>query len=344
MQNAAGQFNQVGVAAETCPNGTSPSLSLSGCTKQVIDLTNTDRPWITSDGAHVYISYHDFHAAGLIHVQRSDDDGYTWQRVGDPIVGQAGATADATFDNIQGPLVADGFTHNLYSIYAAGDTGVLKARTFAPNHIYVSRSTDGGKKWVANLVYTGAPGTTFANIFPALAVDPTNGHLYAVWSDGSTVWFSASSDQGSDWSAVVHVNAMPANTAVFPWVAARSGVVDVVYYATTAASTGDPAAEWNVYFAQTTNEGASFGQSQVNSAPNHIGAICTGGLGCAQGTRTLLDFFQVAIDPQSGRGAIVYIDDTLTTVSSPVSVPWLNLCLPGQTICRLPQTVVAQQQ
>jgi hypothetical protein len=343
--NAATNNGQVDEAAETCPNGTSATLTVAGCTAQLIAIARTDRPWITSDGTHVWISYHAAFPSGLIQVQRSDDDGLTWKKVGDPIVGQDGITANSTFNNIQGPLVADPLTHNVYDIYAAGETGFLKGRTFTPNHIYVSRSTDGGNSWTANLAFQAAPGTSLAHFFPALAVDPTNGKLYAVWSDASTVWFSASSDQGSHWTSAVAVNLAPASTAVFAWVAAYNGQVDVVYYGTTAASKDDPSAVWNVYLAQTTNDGASFGQSKVSNTPNHVGVISTNGFGSAPGTRNLLDLFKVAIDPQSGRAAVIYVDDTLTTVSSLVqTVFFLNLCLPGQTVCLLPQVVLAQQQ
>jgi hypothetical protein len=88
-------------------------------------------------------------------------------------------------------------------------------------------------------------------------------------------------------------------------------------------------AMWNVYMAQTTNNGASFSQSLVNVNPNHLGVICTEGTACAPGTRTLLDLFQVGIDPLNGLAAIVYVDDTLTTDSD------------GNP---LPQMVLAQQQ
>jgi len=48
-----------------------------------------------------------------------------------------------------------------------------------------------------------------------------------------------------------------------------------------------------------------------------------------RGTRNLLDLFEVAIDPVSGRTGIIYTDDTLTKQSD--SSP-------------LPQVVLAQQQ
>jgi hypothetical protein len=329
LVNPAFNNAQLGVSAITCPGFIAPGFSIGGCTKKIIDTAGADRQWITSEGSHVYISYHDSVNSSLIHVQRSDDDGFTWMRVGDPIVGQDGVTANSTFNNIQGPIVADPFTHNVYDVYAAGETGFLKGRTFTPNHIYVSRSTDGGKSWTAHLVYQAAPGTSLAAVFPSLAVDPTNGKLYAIWSDAHTVSFSESSDQGSHWSAAVAVNIAPANTAVFPWAAAYNRTVDVVYYGTTASSKDDTSAVWNVYLAQTTNDGASFAQSKVTTTPNHVGVICTEGTGCAPGTRNLLDLFEVAIDPLNGKAGVIYTDDTLTTDSN------------GNP---LPQVVLAQQQ
>jgi hypothetical protein len=325
LVNSTGNNAQLGVSAISCPGVTSVGFGLGGCTRKIIDTAGVDRPWITSEGSHVYISYHDSKNSSLIHVQRSDDDGVTWQRAGDPIVGQDGVTANSTFNNIQGPIVADPFTHNVYDIYAAGETGFLKGRTFTPNHIYVSRSSDHGKSWTANLVFQAAPGTSLADVFPSLAVDPTNGKLYAVWSDAHTVWFSASSDQGSHWSAAVAVNIAPANTAVFPWVVAFSGTVDVVYYGTTAASKDEASAVWNTYLAQTTNDGANFAQSLVSNTPNHVGVICTNGTGCAAGTRNLLDLFEVAIDPLNGRAGVIYTDDTLTTTSSGAPLPQVVL-------------------
>ncbi len=316
---------QLGVSAIACPHVTSGGFSLSDCTSQIIDTAGADRQWITSEGTHVYISYHDSGNSSLIHIQRSDDDGQTWQRAGDPVVGQGSATGNATFNNTQGPLVADPSTHNVYDIYAAGEPGLQKGTTATFNNIFVSRSADMGKSWTANLVHHAPLFTDFSNVFPSLAVDPVSGKLYAAWSDAHHVFFSASSDQGSHWSAAVEVNTAPANTAVFPWVAAYNGTVDVVYYATTAASKDDPAAAWNVYLAQTTNDGASFAQSRVSNTSNHVGVICTNGTGCAAGTRNLLDLFEVAINPLNGRAAVIYTDDTLTTTTSGVPLPQIVL-------------------
>ena len=320
---------QIGVSAITCPNAV-PIFNPKNCTAQIIDTTQSDRQWITSDGPRVFVSYHDSGHSSLIHVQRSDDDGFTWRRVGDPIVGQGIATGQATFNNIQGPIVVDRFTHNVYDIYAAGETGILKAKTTDFDHIYVSRSTDDGKSWTAALVFHASTPVGLDNIFPTLAADPTNGKLYAAWSDGKTVSFSTSSNEGKTWSPAVGVNLAPAaNTAVFPWIAAYNGTVDLVYYGTSASSKDDPSAVWNAYLAQTTNDGASFQQSTVSSTSNHVGVICTRGTGCASGTRNLLDLFKVAIDSRNGSAAVIYTDDTLSKDSF------------GNP---LPQIVLAQQQ
>ncbi len=332
---------QIGVSAIACPNAIPNSFSVNSCTRQIIDTAGADREWVTSDGPHVYISYHDSRNSGLIHVQRSDDDGVTWKNAADPIVGQDGATADATFNNLEGPIKADPFSGNVYDVYAAGETGFLKGRTFTPNHIFVSRSTDMGKSWTANLVFKAPPGTVLTNVFPTLAVDPANGKLYAAWSDGQTVSFAVSSDQGAHWSAPpVSVNLPPATTALFPWLAANNGTVDLVYYGTTAGSNLALSAVWNVYLAQTTNDGASFTQSLVSNSANHVGVICTHGGGCGPGTRNLLDLFQVAIDHQNGKAAVIYTDDAHATTPPPSFS-----CLPGQTAnCPLPQAILAQQQ
>jgi hypothetical protein len=89
--------------------------------------------------------------------------------------------------------------------------------------------------------------------------------------------------------------------------------VDLVYYGTTGSSKDDTSAVWNVFVAQTLNDGASFAQSLVSNAPNHKGVICTDGIACPQpqipGTRNLLDLFKVAIDPQNGKTAVIYTDD-----------------------------------
>lgn len=322
--NPIGRFNQLGVDAITCPNADTSDI-FAHCTKQIIAETNSDREWITSNGKHVWISYHDPFQAALIHMQRSDDDGFTWKRVGDPIVGQGSTTADSTFNNIQGEPQADPTTGIVYDVYASGVTGLLKATTFTPNQVFVSRSLDGGETWSASLAFSEPAGSSFANVFPALAVDPLNGDLYVTASDSHNLFVAKSSDHGLSWSAPQVVNSGAAATAIFPTITARNGTVDLAYYGTAAASKDDPSAVWNVFLAQSTNRGSSFSQSQVTSEPNHVGVVCTSGTRCAAGTRNLLDLFEDAIDPVSGKLAIIYTNDLLTMDSSGNQLPQVEL-------------------
>src|SRR6266581_1856508 len=318
--NPQTRITQLGVSAITCPNADT-SNNFAHCTAQIIDTTQADRQWVTSDGPHVYISYHDSASSTLIHVQRSDDDGFTFHRVGDPVVGQGGATGNSTFDNSQGKIVADPITHNVYDIYAAGVGGLQKAKTANFNNIYVSKSTDLGQTWSPTLVFSGTTNVALNNVFPSLAVDPVTGALFAGWSDAHNVFISKSNDQGQTWASPRAVNVAPAVTALFPWIAARGSTVDYVYYGTTASSKDDPSAVWNVYMAQSNDGGAGFTQSVVSTHPNHVGVVCTNGSGCPRGTRNLLDLFQDAIDPQNGLAAIIYTDDTLTAQSNGSPLP-----------------------
>ena len=48
------------------------------------------------------------------------------------------------------------------------------------------------------------------------------------------------------------------------------------------------------------------------------------GTGCAPGTRNLLDLLEVAFDPQNGRAAVTYTDDTITKTSSGAPLPQLS--------------------
>jgi hypothetical protein len=315
----------LGVSAITCPSPASAGFSVANCATKIIDTAGADRQWVTSDGARVWIAYHDSGNSSLIHVQRSTDDGFTWRKVGNPIVGQDGATGDATFNNTAGPIVADPFTHNVYDVYTAGEASVQKGTTANFNNVYVSHSKDGGATWKAKLVYHAPLNTRLNNIFPALAVDPTSGNLYTVWTDTDHVFVSKSTDHGSTWSSAKLVSGAPANTTVQPWVAAYNGTVDVVYYGTTASSNLDTSAVWFVYMARSTDGGSTFSQVQVSPDSNHTGVVCLNGTGCAPGTRNLLDLFELAIDPANGNAGVIYTDDAHTTDSNGNPLPQLVL-------------------
>jgi len=226
---------QLGVNVTRCPAG---ATGPGGCTPIFLDTAGADRPWLTTAGTDAWVAYHDAGNSRLIRVMRSTDDGQTWQAAASPILGQGTDTGAATADNELGPIVADPGTGTVYEVYATGDAQT-KAKGGSFDNIFVSRSTDGAKHWTTTLVFHAPSGTGLDNIFPALAVDPVTHVVYAAWTDQHTVSVSQSDDAGVTWSAPATVSTI--QTTVMPWVAARNGKVDVVYYGSTAASPGEAA-------------------------------------------------------------------------------------------------------
>jgi hypothetical protein len=301
--NPGGGF-QLGVSVTRCPDGVA---SPGGCKTKLLDQSGADREWITSVGTTAYVAWHDSASSTLIRMKKSTDDGRTWQRAASPVPGQASRTATCTFNNEIGPIVADPRTGYVYAIYICGDT-VTKGLLFTGNNVIVSRSTDGGEHFRAFTVFHGPRDVQLANIFPSVAVDPANGHLYATWSDLDDVWVSSSTDHGETWSRPSDVSTI--NTTVMPWAAALDGKVDIVYYGTTAASIDRKGAVWNVYDSQLSD--GAWTVKTVSNTPNRVGPVCLEGAAC-EGDRELLDLFEVAEDPISGKAAIVYTDSTIST-------------------------------
>ena len=303
---------KLGVSVTRCP---ASAVGPSDCTSTVLDTAGADRPWITHLGTTAWVSYHDSQNSSIIRSWKSTDDGRTWRPSGSPLTGLGDVTGNSTFNNIQGPIVADPTTGNVYDIFIAGEQQT-KCCSADYNNVYVSRSADGGAHYRASLVFHAPPLTGLQNIFPSLAVDPVTGNLYAVWSDGHTIWESTSTNHGVNWSPAIAVSTT--NTSLMPWVAARGGKVDIVYYGTSAITQDDPNAVWNVYDSQF--NGGSLTIKQVSNTPNRVGAVCTEGTGCTGGlNRELLDLFEVAEDPVSGKAAIIYTDTTLDTWTSPTT-------------------------
>jgi hypothetical protein len=320
---------QLGVDVTRCTDPTDAST----CTTAILDQTQADRPWITHRGTTAWVSYHDSGNSTVIHVQESTDDGLTWHRVSSPIPGQGQNTGKATFNNDQGPIVADPNSDYLYDIYASGEPQT-KGHSADFNNIFVSRSTDGGSSWEARLVYSAPVGTALNNIFPALAVDQTTGTVYAAWTDAHTVWLSSSTDNGKTWSDPTDVSTGDAGlaTTLMPWVAARNDKVDVVFYGSTSAQ-DDPAGVWNTYDSQL-NGGSWSIDNLVSNTPNRVGAVCTEGSACAGNTnRELLDLFEVAEDPLSNKAAIIYTSSEISIYTTSAGV-----------VHKLPEVVLAFEQ
>jgi hypothetical protein len=304
--NAGFNNFQLGVSVTRCPAG---SRGPADCTTSQLDTAGADREWITSFGPNVWVSYHDSQNSTMIRVKKSTDDGRTWHPSGSPLVGQGDITGNSTFNSSNGPIVADPTTGYVYDGFMGGEQQT-KCCSANYNNVYVSRSTDGGAHYTAALVYHAPPFTRLNNFWPVVAVDSTTGRVWTAWTDQHGVWVSSSADHGATWSMATKVSTIA--TTVMPWVAARNGKVDVVYYGSTAASPDDTTAVWNVYDSQL--NGGTWTIEQVSNTPNRIGRVCLEGSGCAGNVdRELLDLFEVAEDPISGKAAVIYADSTRNT-------------------------------
>ncbi|TMI91042.1 MAG: exo-alpha-sialidase [Bacillati bacterium ANGP1] len=299
-----------------------------------------DRQWVVADGPSTfYMTFHDA-ATSNIDVLRSQDGGMTWLPVGTAI---DAATAPAALGvlptatgNTAGEIQLDPINHIFYQVFAAPADALQNLTGSPANAVYMGVSADGGQTWTDHRVFAGPPAASFANIFPAAAVDAA-GNVYAVWSDGRDVFLSASTDHGNTWSAPHQVsrNSAQLQTSIFPWIAAgQNGAVDLVWYGTSAASADDNAAQWRVFFAQSLNATSAtptFAQAVASDHIIHTGAICESGAGCT-GNRDLADLFMVAVDSR-GLAYIAYADDHQTDGSGiPLTQTYFTIQTGGPTI------------
>jgi hypothetical protein len=312
-------------------------------------IPGDDRMWNDALGpANVYMNYHDL-ATFNIDVERSNDGGVTYlDGVGEAIdaatLPAAGSISPTDTANIAGQIRIDHSAGcpsagNLYQVFVAPDSATENNAGGPMRTVYLGVSTDAKAgapsfTFTDHKVFTSPAGSAGAmvgngNIFPTLATDDF-GYVYAVWSDNSNIWFSASSDQGTTWTTPVQVNAGKTlgNANVFPWVGADANGHAVVVWLgdnmpgnsndratleqTCADGTNSCWAQWNVYTAETVNghdAAPSFVERVASDHVIHSGTVSTGGLG-GGADRSLADYFQVALDRQH-RANISFADDHL---------------------------------
>ena len=245
-----------------------------------------DRQWNESTGnSRVYLAYRAPIPATGLFVARSDDNGITY-----PITGVVSPSGSSP-----GYLDVD---------HASGRIYVSHQNSSA---LFVGSSSDNGLTWSNNTVDNS---TQHGVLFDPVKVG-TDGTVYAAWSDGKNIYLAHSSDGGATFSDKVRVNDNTTyKTNLFPWLEAGSaGRVCVVWYGSTA-NVNDDSADWVVLYSQTLDATAShptFKQQVVSDHVIHGSNISTGGL-TGSANRNLIDYFQVALDPQ-GAAVIAFADD-----------------------------------
>jgi hypothetical protein len=201
-----------------------------------------DRSRFPSDQAGVTAQMNAASVRGDIIFTRTTDGGQTWETprkilglnqneftIGNQIAVLPNGTLVDIFEDLNGSGRQPSPNQFHESVIRSTDKGVTWSKV-------IDISTDGSV--AVRDPDTGAFVRSGAGL-PDIAVDPTNGTLYAVWSDGrfsgfthNDVALSRSTDGGLTWSTPVKVNASPAGVAAFtPSVdVSADGTVAVSYY------------------------------------------------------------------------------------------------------------------
>ncbi|HWX54739.1 MAG TPA: hypothetical protein VN176_09130 [Verrucomicrobiae bacterium] len=283
----------------TCVSSTGGDLW--ACNPEGSTLPADDRQWLANFDSHiVYITSKQLGAAlsgtDSIYVAKSIDGGVTF-----PLVSQVTTPELGVQPGDQGNILVDPNNGNVYTVF------------FSPgaDQLFLAKSVDGGQSWMLKLVFQAPAGVSIAHVFPSLALDHA-GNIYIAFSDGVTSFLTHSTNSGEAWSTPVRVNAgANAKTTVEPWVVAGdAGKVNVFFYGTSDPSFNSSTAQWSIYMAQSQNALATVPTFSITAATGvmHIGAICDNGLGCASGTRNLLEYFYPDVYPD-GNVFVPYPDD-----------------------------------
>jgi putative cell wall-binding protein len=227
-----------------------------------------------------------------IFVARSDDGGQTWNspvlasaaavRTGGAIA-EAGSPDEQAVEPSQPVVGPDGAIYVAYKNRDITDGTTCPANpnrpattaTFPSTKAYcvvVAKSTDQGATWTQSDASGPVPSATLVN--PRLAIDPSvgaTGKLYVVYAtqvvtppaaptDPSDIFMDSSTDAGTTWSSPVRVNDDPAGAVqTNPWVSVGpGGVVDVAWWDQRNTYPGTTTVMGNVYFAQSSDGGATF--------------------------------------------------------------------------------------
>ncbi|MHB8513645.1 MAG: sialidase family protein [Actinomycetota bacterium] len=289
------------------------------------------------DGGQTYTSVSPEGARGIedtttfLNVAQDNQVGNLTTNYSEPIAGMTYPNGDqvhALYATFVGPRdLMDNLQHTPFGL---GDSH--------EDTVYVARSVDGGVTWSDTKVYSTDPADPSRELnilFPVVAVDAA-GTIYSAWSDGFLVQYSYSNDHGATWSNAVQLNppSAVADSNLMPWIAAAgNGGLDAVWYHGEGGAAGwnkihrdpgDTNTAWTVAFSQLAGANTAsptvVQQSNDIVGPIHHGDICQNGTLCgvtSAGDRTLLDFFQVAIDA-NGRANIAYASDEATHGSATV--------------------------
>jgi hypothetical protein len=306
-KNAAGNYNVYVSSLNLVSVNVATSTDNATTFRMVpvqIGVPLDDRPWIAAFGAGTsLLTYHDV-VTNDIDVLRSDNGGGIYKEISQAIpLGDYKAghneLGNIVIDHRNAPSPA---TFYAYQSFVAPSS----ASSSNNNEAFLATSADGGHTWIDHPVPCSTAGATtdLNHNFPNVSVEP-GGKVWLSWSDDHDIFTAVSADHGATWACSGAVSA-GTKQAIFPWLAATSAGVDLVYYASpTAAGTNQT---FSIYFAQNLSSVAGGWGAPQQLLGVHQGAVCESGLSCTSG-RQLFDDFGVDTDA-SGWAHISYSHDS----------------------------------
>jgi hypothetical protein len=292
-KNTSGNYNvyvsslnlgSVNVATST-DNGTTFSQS-----PVQAGLPLDDREWIAAFGAGTsLLTYHDI-ATNDIDVLRSDNAGQTYTEISQVIP----ETDYKASSNEIGNIVIDhrnlpAGTGNFYAYQAFVAPSSSSGSHY--NEAFLGVSADGGHTWTDDPIPCSKESSTtdLSHNFPNVSVEP-GGNIWYAWSNDHNIYTAKSTTHGKTWTCSKPVSTTTAQ-AIFPWLAATSRGVDLVYYGAPTKTNQT----WYVYFAQNSARTITGWATPQRLMAVHKGTVCEGGVSCTSG-RQLFDDFGVDTD------------------------------------------------
>jgi hypothetical protein len=261
-----------------------------------------DREWVAAFGADTsLLTYHDI-ATNDIDVLRSDNDGSSYTQIAQ-VIPETDYKAGA---NELGNVVIDhrnlpDSTGDFYAYQAF--VAPSSSSGSSNNEAFLGVSADGGHTWTDQPIPCSISNTSsLDHNFPNVSVDPS-GNVWYAWSDDHNVYTAESTNHGASWTCSGPVSTNTSE-AIFPWLAATSAGVDLVYYGSPTTSNQT----WYVYFAQNTAGSPSGWGTAQQLMSVHQGSVCESGATCSGG-RQLFDDFGVDTD-NSGWAHIAFSHDS----------------------------------
>jgi hypothetical protein len=249
---------------------------------------------------------------------------------GDPV-----SILDQGGNTFSGPMLVDPKNpKNLYVVYSISNfESNLDPRLGVPPYgpprgLVVLHSGDGGASWESHYAVVSQPNPDPSTedktgvLFPWGTIDRA-GNVYIVYDaarasegDHYRQYYVWSSDHGKTWSKPIRLDHISAGKGAAVYAtgdALAPGVLDVAWYQSDNGTPAQDSSTWHVEFTQV--RAATSGHPLITSAIsvdglNHHGGICLQGILCGvapgSGDRSLLDFFQLKINPRTGMAEIAY--------------------------------------